>query len=711
MTEHVQEFPTLEARPEGSRLKGLLPDPGHLWMVFRRHLWLFLAVGAAVLALVALRTLTMVPVYTSTASVVIEPRKNDVIKVDSVVPDLPAQSDVVDTEVRMITSPTLAMRVVTDLSRQGYDMGPVATETQLERAAAKLSRNVAVVRAGLTYVIDITASSDNPDMAAAIANTIARQYVASQKDAKVGATRSANVWLNQRLAELRSAAGAADAALQNYKVRNGLMSAQGATMAEQEVSSLNQQISLARADLAEKQGRLAAARAQLSRGGGGADVGAALGSGTVGGLRAREAEASQNLAQLEARYGPLYPDVQTAKSQLADIRAQIQQEINRILSSLEADVRVASSRLGSLQGSQSSARGALASNSTAQVGYMELERRAEASKQIYEAFLNRSKETAAQEGLQQPDARISSFGAVPALPDSPNYPIATLFGIIAALVAGLIAVGLAEYLQRGVQTKADVERRLRVRYAGAVPSLESTLSGMRETEAPQDYIVSHPFSSFAESFRSLRAFVALRSRARALAISSPLPQEGKTTTSVCLARTAALAGTSTVLVDCDLRRRGTSSLLLREPRAGLVEVLTGEARLDDALVLDEPSGLYVLGTSESPATTFDPLTPANLDKLIKQLKERFEFIVIDTAPVLGVADARAVAAAVDSVLVITRWSKTSINAAETAIELLLDANANVAGLALTQVDIRRYASTGQSDVYGYHKKFSGYYQN
>jgi succinoglycan biosynthesis transport protein ExoP len=709
--DHVQDFPTADGRAEGARLKGLLPDPGHLWMIFRRHLWLFLGVAFLILAAVVLRTVMMVPIYTSTASVVIEPRTNDVIKMQSVVPNLPKDSDVVDTEVRMLTSPTLAMRVTTDLSRQGYDVGPIRTEAELERAAAKVLRQVAVVRSGLTYVIDITASSDRADMAAAIANTFARQYVAAQTDSKVGATRSANVWLNRRMTELRATAGAADAALQDYKIRNGLMSAQGATMAEQEVSALNQQISLARAELAEKQGRLSAARAQLQRGGKGADVGAALGSGTVAGLRAREAEASQQLAQLETRYGDLYPEVRTARSQLADIRSQIQLEIDRILSSLEAEVRVASSRLSSLQGSQSQARGTLASNNSAQVGYLELERRAEASKQIYEAFLNRSKETAAQEGLQQPDARISSLGVVPNLPDSPNVKLAALFGIVCALLGALVAVALAEYLQRGVQTKADVEKRLRVRYAGAVPSLGSTLGSLRETEAPQDYIISHPFSSFAESLRSLRAFVALRSRARTLAITSALPQEGKTTTSVCLARTAALAGTSTVLVDCDLRRRGSSEMLGIQPSVGLIQVLSGEARLDDALVVDQATGLHVLGTAEGQLSAYDPLTTANLDKLLRQLRERFELVVIDTAPILGVADARAVASVVDSVLVITRWRKTSINAAEAAIELLIDANANIAGLALTQVDIRRYASTGQSDVYGYHKKFKGYYQN
>jgi succinoglycan biosynthesis transport protein ExoP len=690
----------------------MFPDPSHLWMIFRRHLKLFLAVALGILLLVALRTFMVEPVFESTASVVIEPRGNEVIKVQSVVPDLPANSDVVDTEVRMLTSPTLAMRVARDLKRRGFDVGPLNTQADMEAASENLLGMLNVARSGLTLVIDITASSNDPDLSAAVANSFAEQYVASQKDAKVGATRSANVWLNRRLAELRITAGSADAALQRYKIANGLMSAQGATMAEQEVSTLNQQISMARADLAEKQGRLATARQQLSRGGGGADVGAALGSPTIGSLRAQEAETSQQLAQLESRYGQLYPEVRTAQSQLADIRSQIQLEINRILSSLEAEARVAASRLSSLQASQGRANGSLASNNSAQVGLMELQRRADASKLIYEAFLNRSKETAAQEGLQQADARVSALASVPMLPSSPNYPLSALFGVIAALVGGLAAVAISEYLQRGIRTKGDVERNLRVRYAGAVPTLSSTLNGLRENEAPQDYIVSHPFSTFAESFRSLRAFVTLRGgTARVVAISSPLPQEGKTTTSVCLARTSALAGTATVLVDCDLRRRGSSELLLNRPSKGLVEVLRGEATLDDALVLDEPSGLYVLGTSSAPTDAFDPLTRPNLERLLVQLKERFELVILDTAPLLGVADARTVAAVADRVLLLTRWRKTSLNAAETAVELLADANAKLAGVALTLVDIRQYASTGQSDVYGYHKKFAGYYQN
>ena len=710
MNDLAQNLSATELTAEGGIR--LLPDPAHLWMVFRRHLWLFLGVAGAILLAVALRTALVTPIYESVASVVIQPRKNDIINMQSVAPDLPAESDVVDTEVRMLSSPTLAMRVVGDMRRKGFAVGPIDAPQGLQRAAQDALKHVKIMRSGLTLMIDITATHTDPVYAAALANSFAEQYVASQKDAKVGATQSASAWLNRRLAELRVSAGQADAAVQRFKISHGLMSAQGATMAEQEVSALNQQISLARAELAEKQGRLSAARAQLERGGGGADVGAALGSGTIGGLRAREAEASQQLAQLQTRYGDLYPEVQTAKNQLADIRSQIQQEIDRILSNLDAEVRVASSRLASLQGSQSQANGALASNSSAQVGFLELQRRADASKQVYQAFLNRSKETAAQEGLQQADATISALAQVPVLPASPNYKLAALFGIIGALFCGLVAVALAEYLQRGLRTKSDVERQLRVRYAGAVPTMISTLGGLRETEAPQDYIISHPFSSFAEAFRSLRAYVMLRAgNAQVIAISSALPQEGKTTTSVCLARTSALAGTSTVLVDCDLRRRGTSEMLTGNARKGLIELLRGEATLDEALVLDEATGLYVLGTIGAPLSTFDPLTRANLDKLLDSLRKRFDLTIIDTPPLLGVADARSVAAAADCVLMLSRWRKTSRSAAETAVELLTDANAKIAGLALTLVDIRKYASTGQSDIYGYHKKFSGYYQN
>ena len=706
-----------DASPRTGRIawSALLPDPRVVWMIFRRNLLLFSIVTAMIVAGVAVWTLLQTPIYSTTSSLLINTAGENVVNVKAVSADLPASSDVIETQVRLMGSPPIVRRAA-DAYAALRPNDPRSAPAARADLAAEIAGITSAERVGLTFVIDISADSPDPAFATDAVNLLAEQYIAAQRDAKVGANSDANRFLQQRTQQLAAEASAADAALQKFKIANGLMSAQGATMAEQEVSTLNQQIAAAKADLAEKQGRLNAAQAQLSAGGGGADVGAALGSGTIGSLRQSESAASARVAELQSRYGPLHPELAQAQSQLREIRSQIQQEIDRILSNLRADVQVASSRLGSLESSRARASGGLAANNSANVGLNELQRRADAAKAIYETFLNRLRETSAQQGLEKADAQIAARAQIPDAPSFPNRKMAALGGIVAGIMGGLIAIALAEYLKGGIRTKSDVEQKLRVRYAGALPILKSTLGKMRVDEEPQDYVVSHPFSVFAEAFRSVQAFLLLgggggSGGSRVVAITSALPQEGKTTTSTCLARVAALGGARTVLVDCDLRRRGSSEFLIHDDRPGLYEYMRGEVSLDEALVRHEASGMYLLGTSCPQPDSRDPLTPNNLGRMLAELRDKFDVIILDTAPVLGVADARTVAASADRVLLIARWSVTSFHAVEAAIDLLVDAGAKVSGVALAQVDITRYASTGHSDTYGYQKKFRGYYTN
>jgi succinoglycan biosynthesis transport protein ExoP len=718
MTSDAEAAAAAEGQGRGADMswRSLFPDPRVMAMIFRRHLILFLATFALIVAGVATWAMLQVPRYSASASILVEPQAESVVNIQSVSPNVPVTTDVVDTTVKLMQSRTLALRVAERFAARHPDRASAGPAGQIA-LAEEMSGAVNIYRVGSTFVIEVLAQSPSAEEAAEIANLFVTQFVAMDREAKVSANSSADTWLRARTTDLERAATAADRALQQYKISHGLMSANGATMAEQELSSLNQQIAGAQAELAEKQGRLSAARAQLQAGGKGADVGAALGSGTIGTLRAREAEASAQVAQLQGRYGPLYPELRKSQNELAEIRSQIQLEIDRILSNLDAEVRVAASRLSSLQSSKSRSTGTLAANNAASVGLTELQRRADAAKAIYETFLNRSRETNAQQGLERADYRVAQQADVATLPDFPNLTLAALAALVGGLVGGLIAVGAAEYLHGGISTKGDVERRLRVRYAGAVPSLASTLGGKRPDEAPHDYIVSHPFSIYAEAFRALRAFLVLGSttgngatESRSLAIVSPLPQEGKTTTAVCIARVAAMAGIPTVLVDCDLRRRGSSELLGVRAN-GLHDYFAGTATLDQALEQDEATGLYVLGTATPQPNARDPLTSEALAALLAELKPRFKIILFDTAPILGVADTRAVAAQVDRVLLINRWRRTSLRASEAAIDMLLDVGAKLSGVALTQVDVRRYASTGHHDVYGYQKKFQGYYVN
>lgn len=704
----------LPRRPTRS-WRELFPDPRVAWMVFRRNLLLFLTVAALICAAVAGWVIAQTPIYSATASLLVRPQADAVIDVKAVSPDLPQTTDLVNTQVKLMQSPALAWRVAETYIKNYPTSKLVRNQTQAQVAQA-VTGMTSIYRAASTYVIEVQVKSNEPREAADLANLFVTEFVDADKGMKVRANTAANTWLRQRTVELEREATSADAALQQYKVRNGLISTIGSTLSEQEISTLNQQIAQAQAELAEKQGRLTAARRQLSQGGGGADVGAALGSGTIGTLRSREAEAAGTVAQLESRYGDLHPEVRKARSQLTSVRGEIQLEINRILSNLEAEVQVAASRMASLQASKSRSTGVLSSNNSAQVGLGELQRRADAAKAIYETFLNRSRETGAQEGLQRADTRVDALAAVPSEPSFPNRRLAAVLGLMGAVAGGLLAIGVAEYVQGGIRTKSDVEQRLGVRYAGAVPTLGSTLGKLRATEPPHEYIVSHPFSIFAESFRGLRAFLLLGTGAvagasRAVAITSALPQEGKTTTALCLARTSAMGGTPTVLVDCDLRRRGSSEALGITESDGIYDYLNGKATLEQALILDQATGLYVLGSAQPQPNAQDPLTSENMARLMAALRKRFEVIVVDTAPVLGVADARVVAASVDRVLLITRWRSTSVRACEAAIDLLLNAQAKISGVALTQVDITKYASTGHTDSYGYYKKFKGYYTN
>ena len=614
-------------------------------------------------------------------------------------------------------SPQIAARVVRSLNlfddpQFAAGSSSSSADERLAATANSLADAITIRRVGQTFVITIAAATQSPAQSAQIANEYAKQYLAAIQESEQQSDQQQSTEVKRKLDDLRRAAQQADAQVEHYKISHGLLSAEGATMAEQETSNLNGLISQARADLAERQGRLEAARRQISEGGGGSDVSSALNSGTVGTLRVQEAAASKDLAQMRARYGPKHPAVIQQEHELQDIQAQIQKELDRIMSSLAADVNVASSRLQSLLQSQAQSHGRLAGNESAQVGYLDLQRKADAAKTIYAAFLNSSNGAQARSGFDQPSATLSSAAVPPISPAAPNTLVIYAASLLFAMAGGVASVGLAEFLETSVSTRADVERRLRARYLGALPQLQSTVDEARGLEGPEDYVVSHPLSSFAESFRSLRAAATLRGHRspKVLAITSALPLEGKTTTAVCLARTLAMSGARTLLLDCDLRRHGASNLLLEDRPGLLPDVLSGTVPLNSSLVRDGATNLQFLGVSETPRDGRDLLAPNLIRILLAELREQFDYIVIDTAPVLGVADARSVAREADATIFLARWRRTSIRAADAAIDLLLGAEAKIVGLALTQVDVNKFGSNDE-DLYGYHPKLAGYYAN
>ena len=523
--------------------EGALPPPTEanfdlraLYVRFRRRLPIFLGVVGAIMIAVLVFTFTQSKGYTATANILIEPRRTNVLSQTDVVTGMPTDSSSIDTQVQVISSRSIAEHVVERLQLdkdphfswaldtgakksggvKGFikSLGRAAAPTttagsstldakkkQLEPIVDVVQGQTRVRRAGLTYVIQVSYSAGDPIFAAKMANAVAEQYLIDQVESKLNVTRGANDWLTSRLNALAEQVQRDDEAVQRYKIANNLLSSNGATMAEQEVSTLNQQIASAKAEVAEKEARLAAAQDQLSRGGGGGDISAVLGSDVIRELRSQKAAVTRRQAELQTRYGPLHPEVKKVERELADVDQSINQEIGRLISNLQAEVQVARQRAASLESSRGRASGALASNNSAMVQLLELQRKADASRAVYEAFLNRSKETSAAEGTQQPDAQLASPAVPPSGPSSPNVKINLALGLVLSLVAGLGIVILVENLDSGLRTSTEVETLLNVPSVGAVPLIPAS----EKVANKNDYILDKPFSAFSEAFRNLKA--------------------------------------------------------------------------------------------------------------------------------------------------------------------------------------------------------------
>lgn len=735
--------------PNGWTLNWSVPralDPRRLLAMFRRRLRLFAAVGLLVFVCAFIMTIRAEPQYTATANVMLDPRQERVVNAEAVLSGLPADSSIVDTEVEVLQSRQLAERVVDALKldqdpefnwrlRKPSGIGalkagiknvirgpepakPPAKLTALEKQIQReeivdsVLGRLTVRRAGMTLIMNVSYTSPDAEKAALIANTFAEKYLLEQLEAKFDATRQANQWLNGRLEGLRGEVLRAEAAVAAYKSANNLLSASGATLTEQEISNYNQGLAAAKADLAEKQARLSTAQRQLQAGSNGGDVGEALGSAVIQQLRAQRAQVSGRVADLQGRYGPRHPEMLKAQRELQDIDEQINGEIGRVISNLTAQVEVSQQRVASLQGSVGQARGALAGNTAASVRLNELERNAESARSLYESYLTRFKETSSQEGLNQSDARIVSRAKIPTYASSPNVRLNLAMGLLLAIGAATAAMIMAEMWDAGLATADDVETRIGVPYLGAVPELASVAEPGVKYAWPFDYLLDNPLSSFAESLRSLRTSIVtsrVGEQVKVITLTSSLPSEGKTTASVCIARTAAQSGQRVVTLDCDVRRRNINRALGFEPEKGLLELLNGAATLDEVLVKEEATGAYFLPLARTGFTPKDMFGSAAMDRLLAELSKRFDLILLDAPPVLAVADARVLATKSDAVVFLVRWRKTPEKAVHASLKLLSAAGGNVVGIALTQVDMRQQVKYGYGDPGYYYEQYRTYY--
>ena len=599
-----------------------------------------------------------------------------------------------------------------------------------------MANSVSVDRKGWTYVVDVKYTDQNPAMAAQIANAFADEYLVDQLEASYEVTRRANEWLEERLGDLKTKVRDSERAVELYKAQNNIVDSGESTLSEQQVGKLNEQLILARAETAQSQAKYDQIQAVRKRGGDITAFADALSSSALASLKGKASEVRRELADLSAKYGNRHPSVVSARAQLADVNRSIGSEAQRILASAENELRVARSREQSIEKSLAEVKGTASEVNQAEITSRELEREAAANKTLFESFLSRFKQTSEQEKLNTNNSRVIERAAAPTAPSAPNKKSIVLLAAMLGLALGAGIAFLLEQLDSGYRTSTQVEKQLGVPVLASVPRADgelkkslgrvarnlnplSLLSRLfsRATESERRMsgternsmsrmVVNKPLSTFTESIRSLRMgikFADVDRPQRVILMTSALPGEGKSTIASNLAQLAAAAGERTLLVDLDLRHPVLTSLYAPAAKIGCVELLLGEADLNQVIVKDNPSGMHFLPSpSRRDLThTAELLGSKRLKELLVHLSEFYELIIIDTSPLLPVTDGRALIDAVDSLVLVVRWEKTPRDAVETALKESPGSGDKLTGVVVNDV------VASKARYYDYYK--SGYY--
>lgn len=704
-------------------------DLRFLVSIFRRRFRLFaMIVGGAVL-IAFLVTLRQPKLYQATADVVMNKFKGEIVPdAEAAQNDAPKRSEEVDTELKIIKSQEMAAQVIDELklatdrtfvksvtggsgitasfkNMLGIQPPTVPASDLNRRLADAMLANLKADRMETAYAIRITYTNSDPKRAAQVANAFATSYSGSSVRAKRSESEKTLKLLRTRIDELRAQAQTDFGAVQDFRVRNNLLSAQATQLSEQEASAYGQELANARAAAAADRGR--------ANNAGGAGMAAAVNSPVIQSLRSQRASISVKVADLSGRYLDGHPDLATAKRELGDIDRQIDAEIARVKSGvnsgLSSSAQATAQQVGSLQGNLGAARAALAANNLALVGLDDLNRKAQASQTLYESYLSRYREVLAQSGTELPEARLMSSAKVPERPSSPNLPLNLALGLVIGCLLGAGTAIAAETAYSGLTTGDEVESRLGVRYLGGIPSLASVDI---EGDDPAQSFITAPGSAYAEAIRGVLAGVrqSTNSRNQVIAITSALPNEGKTSLAASIGRSAALGGETVIVIDCDhIRHTLSNRFNTGEARPGLREIIHGEAKLGDAIVKDPHSNAMILPITNSFSDSERLLEKGNFHKLIAMLREHFSLIVLDLAPILPVAETREIVSLADNVVITALWRKTSDTAIRAALKLLPVQTIGDIGIALNRIDMKKQIKFGDGDATYYYDKYKNYY--
>jgi succinoglycan biosynthesis transport protein ExoP len=722
--------------------------------IVRRQFPIILLIIACTTALGFVYLFTATPKFTATARMVIDTHKFQLFQQQgSSLGDIAIDPAMTETQVEILKSENISLAVIKDLHLTddpefvGAGGGLVGTVFGLisgifssnepksdfvltRQALGNFESQRDIKRVGLTYVMDIDFTSVDAEKAARIANAIADAYITDQLEAKYQSTRRASVWLQDRIKELRTQATAAQRAVVAFKEKNNIVDTGGRLMSEQQLAEVNSQMILARASTAEAKARLDRINDIMKQDIPDASVTDALQNQTIIKLRGQYVDFAAKEADWAAKYGQNHLAVVNLRNQMAEIRRNIKDELSHIQQAYKSDYDIAQTREESIKNSLANVVSETQLTNQAQVQLRELDSNAQTYQAMYDNFLQAYMQATQQQSFPITESRVISAASRPLQKSKPKTLIVLGVTIAGGLMLSLGIAMFREILDKVFRTSTQVENILRTNCLAILPIVKSAATKavppddrMRSESARQRiiirndklfwYVVDQPFSRFTEAIRSIKVAIdvngALKEN-KVIAVTSSLPNEGKTTVAANLAQLIAHAGSRALLVDLDLRNPSLTRGLSPESR-GLIDVIAGKATLNDVTWVDRSTNLSFLPSGATPKIlhTNEIVSSAIMKKLFESLRAAYDYVIVDLPPLAPVVDTRATTNIVDSYVYVVEWGGTKIDVVEHSLSGAAGVYERLLGVVLNKADtniLGRYE--GYNGNYYYNKYYSRY---
>jgi polysaccharide biosynthesis transport protein len=673
--------------------------------------------------------------YTANAKMIIDSRRIPLFQ-QPTLGDLTIDSATIDSQAEILKSENIALTVIKELRLDEDPEFTAKTDGRLSaifnfvglrsydvdttrRAVSVLKDNLGVRRVAQTYVIDISFRSLSPDRAAQVANAVVDAYLVDFLEAKSLSNKRASLWLQERLLELRAESSAAQRAVVEFKARNNIVEAGGGRlMNEQQLSEINSQLVLARAHTSETQARLERVQAIINSGNAEATVSDALRNDVIVRLRNQLLDLAKRESDWVERYGPDHLAVVNLRSEMREIRKSILDEFGQIAETYKSDFEIAKAREDSIRKSLRDAVAQSETTSQAQVELRELESAAQSYRTLYDSFLQKHMESVQQQSYPVTETRLITHATRPNTNSHPKVLLILAMSALGGIACGFGVAAIVELLDRAIRTTDQLETALGLQCLAVLPIVKSqegyveqrsVSSSPRRIERTQDPLwitVDKPLSRFTEGVRAIKVAIDLEGLTKTnkvIGITSTLPNEGKSTIATNLAQLIAHAGRKVVLIDADLRNPSLSRAIAPSARAGLVELVSDKAEVSNVVWTDHSTGMQFVPVKLKRGLqhTNEFMASDAMKVWISQLRQHYDYIIVDLPPLAPVVDVRSSAHLMDSIVLVVEWGVTNVDVIIHGLRQSQVIRDKVMGAVLNKVDmsaLRRFESS-QEDYY------------